>query len=575
MLPWFDFVIVFSGFSWFFVMMLLIYCDIVYLCSYGSSSCCIVLIVTVFICVLMVLLMLHWIDCDIVYLCSHGSSSCRIGLIVALFICILMVLTHVALDWLWQYLSVFLWVFFMLHLIDCDIVYLCSHRSASCCLWLIEALFICVLMGLSHVALDWLWHCLSVFSWFFLMLPWIDCDIVYLCSYDLSSYCLGLIVTLFICVLMVLSHVALYWLWHCLSVFLWLFLILHWIECDIVYLCFHGSSSCCIGMIVTLFICVLMVLPRAALDWLWHCLAVFSWFFLMLPWIDCDIVYLCSCCSSSCCIWLWHCLSVFSWLFLMLYLIDCGIVYLSSHGSSSCCIGLIVTLFICVLMVLPHVALDWFWQCLSVFLWFFLMLHWIDCDIVYLCSHGSSSCCLGLIVISFFLCFHGSLSCCFWFIVTLFIFVLMVLPHVALDWLWHCISVFLWVFLMLHWIDCDIAYLCSYGSSLCCIELIVTLFICVLVVLPHVALDWLWHCLSVFSWFLLMFHWIDCDSIYLCSYGSSLCCTWLIVTMFNGSSSCCIWLIVILFIYVLMVPPHFALDWLWHCLLMFLWVFLM
>ena len=34
------------------------------------------------------------------------------------------------------------------------------------------------------------------------------------------------------------------------------------------------------------------------------------------------------------------------------------IVYLCSHGSVSCCIGLIVTLFICVLTVLPHFALD-------------------------------------------------------------------------------------------------------------------------------------------------------------------------------------------------------------------------
>ena len=79
----------------------------------------------------------------------------------------------------------------------------------------------------------------------------------------------------------------------------------------------------------------------------------------------------------------------------MLHLIDCDIVYLCSHGSSSCCLGLIVTLFICVFLGLS-------------------MLHLIDCDIVYLCSHGSSSCCLG-------------------FIVTLFVFVLMVLPHVALD----------------------------------------------------------------------------------------------------------------------------------------------
>ena len=279
-------------------------------------------------------------------------------------------------------------------------------------------------------------------------------------------------------------------------------------------MCYHGSSSCCIVLIVTLFVFVIKVLPHVALDSLLHCFSLFLWFVLILHWIDCDIVFSCS------------------------------------YVSTSCCIEFIVVLFICVLMVLPHVAFDWLWHCLSVFLWFFLMLHWIDCDIVYLCFHGSSSCCLGLIVISFVLCFHGSSSCCFWFIVTLFIIVLIVLPHVALDWLWHCLSVFLWVFLMLHWIDCDIVYLCSYGSSLCCIELIVTLFICVLMGLPHVALDWLWHCLSVFSWFLLMLHWIDCDRIYLCSYGSSLCCIWLIVT---------------LFICVLMVLPHVALDLLWHC----------
>ena len=42
----------------------------------------------------------------------------------------------------------------------------------------------------------------------------------------------------------------------------------------------------------------------------------------------------------------------------MLYLIDCDIVYLCSHGSASFCIVLIMTVFICVLMVLPRVALD-------------------------------------------------------------------------------------------------------------------------------------------------------------------------------------------------------------------------
>ena len=159
----------------------------------------------------------------------------------------------------------------------------------------------------------------------------------------------------------------------------------------------------------------------------------------------------------------------------MLHWIDCGIIYLCSHWSSSCCIVLIVTVFICVLMVLPHVPLDWLWQCLSVFLWFVLRLHWIDSDIVCLCSCGSSSCCIG-------------------FIVTLFVFVLMVLPHDALDWLWIYFSVVLWSYLMLHLIDCGIVYLCSYGSSSCCIGLFVTLFICVPMVPPHVALDWLWHC---------------------------------------------------------------------------------
>ena len=98
------------------------------------------------------------------------------------------------------------------------------------------------------------------------MLLWINFDIVYFCSRVSSSCCIGLIVTLFIYVLMALSHFALDKLCHCLSVFLWFFLRLHWTYCDIVYLCFHVSSSYCIGLIVTLFICVLMVLPHFALD---------------------------------------------------------------------------------------------------------------------------------------------------------------------------------------------------------------------------------------------------------------------------------------------------------------------
>ena len=65
----------------------------------------------------------------------------------------------------------------------------------------------------------------------------------------------------------------------------------------------------------------------------------------------------------------------------------------------------------------------------------------------------------------------------------------MVQPYVALDRLWHCLSVFSWFFLMLHLVDCDIVNLFSRDSSSCCIGLIVTLFICVLMVLPHVALD--------------------------------------------------------------------------------------
>ena len=354
--------------------------------------------------------MLHWIDCDIVYLCSYSSSSCCIGLIAILFTCVFMVLPHVALDWLW-------------------------YR------------FFCVFMVLRHVAFDLLWHCLSLFSWFFLMLHWIDCGIVYLCSYGSYLCCNGLIVTLFICVLMGLLYVALNWLWHCLSVFSWFFLMSHWINCRIVYLSSHGSYSCCIGLIVTVFICVLMGLPHVALDWLKHCLSVFLWVFLMLHWIDCDSIYLCS------------------------------------YGSSSCCIGLIVTLFVCFLVGLPHVAFDWLRLCLSVLPWFFLMLPWIDCDIVYLCSYGSSSFYIGLNV-------------------TLFICVFMVLPHVALEWLWHCLSVFLWFSFMLHWIDCDIVILCFHGSSSSCsIVLIVTVFICVLLFFPFFALDWLWHCLSVFICF--------------------------------------------------------------------------
>ena len=255
-------------------------------------------------------------------------------------------------------------------------------------------------------------------------------------SYDSTSSCIRLIATLIICVLIVLSRVAFDWLCYCLSVFPWFFPVLYWIDCDIVYLFSHDSFSCCFGLILTLYICVLKSHPHIALDWVWHCLSMFSWLFLMLRWIDCEIVCLCS------------------------------------RGYSSCCIGLIVTLFICDFIVLPHVALDWLWHCLCVFSWLFLALHWIDCDMVYLCCHDSSSCRIGLSV-------------------ALFICVLVVLPHVALDWLWHCLSVFSWLFLMSHWIECGIVYLCSHDFSSCCLGLSMELFICVLMVLPQVALDWL------------------------------------------------------------------------------------
>ena len=430
-----------------------------------------------------------------------------------------MVLPHVALDSLLHCLSMF-------------------YGSSSCCIGLIVILLICVLVPLPHVVFDWLWYCLSVFSWFFLMLHWIDCGIVNLCSHWSSTCSIVLIVTVFICVLFFLPFFALDWLWHCLSVFLWFFLMLHWFDSDIVCLCSFGSSSSCIKLIVTLLICVLVAHPHVVFDLLWYCLSVFSWFYLMLHWIDCGIVYLCSRWPSSCSIVLIVTVFICVLLFLpFLHWIDCDIVYLCSYGSSSCCLGLIVILLFCVFKGLPHVALDWFWYRFPVFSWFFVMMLLIYCDIVYLCSHGSSLCCIELIV-------------------TLFICVLLGLPYVALDWLWHCLSVFLSVFLMLHWIDCDIVYLCSHGSSSCRIGLI-------------------GHCLSVFTLFLLVLHWIDYESIYLCSYGSSLCCIGLIVTLFNGSSSYWIGLIVTLFISVLMVPPHVALDWLWHCLSVFLWVFLM
>ena len=343
-------------FLWFFLMLHGIDSDIVCLCSCGSSSCCFGLIVSLFFCVLMDLPHLPWIDCDIVYLCSYGSSSCCIILIVTLFVFVLVVLPHVALNWLWHCLSVFLLFFLVLHLI--------------------LTLFICVLMALPHVAFDWLWNCLSVFTRFFLMLHWIECGIVYLFSYGSSSCCIVLILTVFICVLMFLPYVALDWLWHCLSVCLWFFLILHNIDSDMVCLFSSGTSSCCMVLIVTLFIYVLIGLLHVALSWYWHFLSMFLWFILMFHWFDSDIVCLCSCGSSSCCIGF--------------------IVYLCSYGSCLCCLGLIVTL-------------------LSVFLWFFLMLHWINSEIVCLCSCGSSSCCIGLIV-------------------TLFICVPMVLPHVALYW---------------------------------------------------------------------------------------------------------------------------------------------
>ena len=60
------------------------------------------------------------------------------------------------------------------------------------------------------------------------------------------------------------------------------------------------------------------------------------------------------------------------------------------------------------------------------------MLHLIDCDFVYLCCHGSSSCCLGLIV-TLFICVLMVLSCCIGLIVTVFVRVLKVLPHDVLE----------------------------------------------------------------------------------------------------------------------------------------------
>ena len=366
--------------------------------------------------------MLPWIECGIVYLCSYGSSSCCLGSTLTL-------------------LSMFSWFLLMLPWIDWDIVYQCYHGSTSCCLGLIVTLFISILMVFPYVALDWLWHCLSVFSWFFLMLHWIDCDIVYQYSHGSSLCCIGLIVTLFISILMVLPHVAFDWLWHCLSVFSWFFLMLPWIDCGIVYLCSHGSSSCCLGLIVALFICVLMILPHVALVCDIVCLCHQGIF--MLHWTDCDIFRLYSFDASSCFI---------GWI---VPLCVCNIVYLCSYDSTSSCLRLIASLFNCVHMVLPHVAFDWLCYCLSVFL-------------------GSTSCCLGLIV-------------------TLIICVLMTLPYVAFDWVWHCLSVFLWLYLILPSIDCVIVYLCSHGSSSCCLRLIVLLFIPIPMVLPHVALDWLWH----------------------------------------------------------------------------------
>ena len=239
----------------------------------------------------------------------------------------------------------------------------------------------------------------------------------------------------------------------------------------------------------------------------------------MLPLIDCDINYLCPYDSSL--------------------LIECGIVYCSYHVP-----WIDFDIVIYVLLVLTHVALDWLRHCLSVLSWFYLMLPWIDCDIVYQYSlcHGSSSCCIGLIVTLFSQYSHGSTSCCLGLIVTLFISILCSHgSHVA-----SCC--------MLPWIDCDIVYqyshgssscclgllwhcyLCYHGSYSCCLGLIETLFISVLMDLPHVALDWLRHYLSVL-WFFLMFM-LHCLSVF---FG------------------CCIGLIVTLFISILMVLLHVAL----------------
>ena len=253
---------------------------------------------------------------------------------------------------------------------------------------------------------------------------------------------------------MLLPHIAmvLSWLWY------WLWSV------------FDVSSSYCHGTVMVMVltvVCVLMFLIHTAmvlpwlLYWLW---SVFWCCFLILPWY-------CHGCGTDC--------------------------NMCSDASSSYCHGTVMVMVltvVCVLMLLPHIAmvLSWLWYGLWYVFWCFLfILPWYchgygtDCG---LCSDVSYSYCHGTVMV----------------IVLTVVCVLMFLPHIAtvLPWLWYWLwSVFWRFFLILPWYchvygtDCgmcfDVASSYCHGSAM----FMVLTVVCVLMFLPHIAmvLTWLWY----------------------------------------------------------------------------------
>ena len=394
-------------------------------------------------------------------------------------------------------------------------------------------------------------------------------ELTVICTDVSFSCCHGsamVMVLTVICVLVFLRQIAmaLTWLWYWLWYVFWcFFLILPW-NCHGYGtdsgLCSVVSSSYCDGtamvMVLTV-VCVRMFLPHIAmvLPWLWYGLWYVFWcFFLILPWY---------CHGNG---------------------TDCG---LCSDASSSYCYGtamVMVLTVVCVLMLLPHIAmvLPWLWYWLwSVFWRFFLILLWYchgngtDCG---LCSDVASSC--FLFILPWYchgygtdcgLCSDVSSSYCHgtaMVMVLTVVFVLMFLPHIAmvLSWLWYWLwSVFWCFFLILPWYchgygtGCGLCSDVSYSYCHDTAMFIVLTVVCLLMFLPQIAmvLPWLWYWLwYVFGCFFLILPWYchgygsDCG---MCSDVSSSYCHGTVMVM------------VLTVVCVLMFLPHIAMVLPWLC----------